>query len=200
MWWILYPALFDGLAHAGSHYDIGRQRFIFSRDVPGLEGLVHGILGKSNLLGIDIMYTPSLSNAPLLWLIEHVKAAQPRILPDPAQSYLRWAQDAWPLLWRFPPFRPLTIDAYDGIVRRFRIQPRSLDRVSQFSSPLSALKGFINSQVLVDRDIPQCPVEPAQFYRMQPGEDDPSKAYTPYISQSFQRFILVAFRRHKFIR
>ena len=162
-----------------------------------MEGWLHGILGETDLLGINIMYTPSLSNAPLLWLIERVKAAQPEILPDDNQSYLQWADDAWPPLYNLPPFRPLTIDAYDGIVRRFGDELRPLQCVSEFSS---AIKGFIESQVLVDRDIPQCPVEPAQFYRMQPGEDNPSTAYTPFISQSFQRFILVDYRRHEFIR
>lgn len=182
--------------NAGSHYDIGRQRFIFFRDVPGIEGKLHRLLADTNLLGINIMYTVNLANAPLQWLIERVQATQPHLLPASVEFYLRYANNKWPLLWYFPLCRPLLIDAYDSLIQRVgTLLP--LEQVPDFSS---AIKGFVSSQVLLDRHIPQAPEQRVKFYDMHPGGADPEQAFIIYISRAFQNFKLVNFCDYEFVR
>lgn len=143
------------------------------------------------------MYTRELANAPLRWLIERVQATQPHLLPNPARSYrAEYANDDWPRLWYFPLCRPLLIDAYDILFQRVgTLVP--LEQVPNFSS---AIKGFVSSQVLLDRHIPQAPQDqPVRFYRMQPGAN-PEQAYIIYRSRAFQNFVLVDFRDYIFVR
>ena len=193
--------------HAGSHYDIGRQRFVFTREVPGIGGLIHKLLENTNIVGLNIIYTVELANAPLLWLMERVKAIQPHLLAGPAVHYLdTWRRDDWPAIWHFPWCRPLQIDAYDTLYQRLR----TLLPVQQVPQSSSALEGFVSSQVLIDRHIPQAPAgQPVNFYR-HPEAEDPTEAFqsfqtacgasTVYISQAFQHFKLVNFRQPAFVR
>ena len=143
------------------------------------------------------MYTRELANAPLRWLIERVQATQPHLLPNPARSYrAEYANDDWPCLWYFPLCRPLLIDAYDILFQRVgTLVP--LEQVPDFSS---AIKGFVSSQVLLDRHIPHAPEQRVKFYDMHPGGADPEQAFIIYISRAFQNFRLVNFRHYEFVR
>ena len=78
---------------------------------------MHALQAETNMLGLNITYTPELSNGPLFTMIQSVQAADASMLELPPDTYLRYSQDAWPPLWgTLPCTSPFETDAYDAIL------------------------------------------------------------------------------------
>lgn len=191
----------------GSHYDIGRQRFVIGRKGSGLnmvrifEGVVHGVLAQTNILDTNITYTIDLANMPLWWLITRIQAVH---LPgvgggsllhnrQPSDCSSKWAQDDWPWLWHLRP--PYQKDAYDAALHSWIRRLNPLRFVPFVKGVVDdGLQGLLVAQVLGDRDIPESPIEPAHFCK-RPADDNLGTMYYGYHSQSFQAFVHEDFRR-----
>ena len=183
----------------GSHYNIGRQRFVFGRKGHGLEGTLQRLQKEMNVLHTNVTYTNDLANGPLWWLITKAQAAQPpatndhgKLLDqDPAYYTRRWAQDVEPATWNETDCAPYRKDAYDkmfssafGAAKALHLLPVVVD----------GLQDLLRDQLLADRNIPQSPVEPAVFFCASAGEAAAAAQFKTYTSQSFQHFEQVSFR------
>ena len=182
-------------ALAGSHYDIGRQRFVLLRKREGLEGMARNIVAAVNPISTNVSYTTDLANGPLFWLLSKVRDAQPHglgaFLRQSPNDCLQWAEDNWP---RFSNLfkEPYTTDAYDkvigaglGALKALHLLPVVVD----------GLQDLLRDQLLASRNIPQSPSEAAMFYRGHHGfPADAEFTSKKYRSDTYEHFQLVNLR------
>lgn len=148
---------------------------------------MHWLQGSTNLLHLNVTYTPTLADGPLLTMIQRIQGIAPALLPRAGVEYRdTYANDTWPLLWRlFPPF---TTDAYDVLYHSLFVAgvAGALRLV-----PLSGrwLGVFLNKALFKHRQIPV--YQRQAFFAGLQGEyhADPQQHYvTGYISDSFTHY------------